>query len=86
MYILLLFIRSNLGLVFFYLVIRGGFFSPDATPQQTSPFGFAALVALVGLFSEQAVCKLKKVAEIVFCNPENDKDRLDPGNDKQDKQ
>lgn len=85
MYILLPFIGANLGLVF-YLVIRGGFFSPDATPQQTSPFGFAALAALVGLFSEQAVCRLKKVAETVFCKPKKERDRLNSGNDKQDEQ
>ena len=33
------------------------------TVQQTSRFGFAAIAVLVGLFSEQAVLKLKQVAE-----------------------
>lgn len=65
MYILMPFLGSALGLIF-YLVIRGGFFSPQATVDQTSPFGFAALSVLVGLFSEQAVLKLKKVAETVL--------------------
>jgi hypothetical protein len=65
MYILVPFVGTALGVVF-YLIIRGGFFSPQATVEQTSPFGFAALAALVGLFSEQAVLKLKKVAETVL--------------------
>jgi len=73
MYLLLPFVGANLGLVF-YLVIRAGFFSPDATVGQTSPFGFAALSTLVGLFSEQAVCKLKKVAETTFTKPDKGKD------------
>ncbi|PYL76761.1 MAG: hypothetical protein DMF26_05685 [Verrucomicrobia bacterium] len=53
----------------FYVVVRGGFFSPQTTFENTSPFGFAALAALVGLFSEQAVLKLKKVAETVLEPP-----------------
>lgn len=65
MYILLPFVGSILGLVF-YLAIRGGFFSPNATIEQTSPYGFAALSALVGMFSEQAVLKLKKVFETLL--------------------
>lgn len=60
--------------VVFYLVIRGGFFSPQAGFKQTSPFGFAALAALVGLFSEQAVLKLKQIAETVLAKPQPGKD------------
>ena len=60
--------------VVFYLVIRGGFFSPQAGFKQTSPFGFAALAALVGLFSEQAVLKLKEIAETVLAKPQGGKD------------
>jgi len=67
-YILLPFVGSTLGLVF-YFVIRGGFFSPEATIEQTSPFGFAGLGALVGMFSEQAVLKLKEVAETLLAKP-----------------
>ena len=73
MYMLLPFVGSTLGLVF-YFVIRGGFFSTEATIEQTSPFGFAGLGALVGMFSEQAVLKLKEVAEIVLAKPEPGKD------------
>ena len=68
MYILLPFVGSTLGLVF-YFVIRGGFFSPQTTVEQTSPFGFAALAGLVGMFSEQAVLKLKDVAETLLTKP-----------------
>jgi hypothetical protein len=69
MYILRPLVGATLALVF-YLVIRGGFFSPGATIQDTSPFGFAALAALVGMFSEQAVLKLKEVAETLLTRPE----------------
>ncbi len=74
-YILLPFVGSTLGLVF-YFVIRGGFFSPAATIEQTSPFGFAGLGALVGMFSEQAVLKLKEVAETVLAKPEPGEDAV----------
>lgn len=67
-YILLPFVGATLSLVF-YFVIRGGFFSPEATPKETSPFGFAALAGLVGMFSEQAVLKLKDVAETLLTKP-----------------
>jgi hypothetical protein len=67
-YILQPFAGSALAVIF-YVVVRGGFFSPQTTFEQTSPFDFAALAALVGLFSEQAVLKLKDVAEMVFAKP-----------------
>ena len=41
----------------------------SATVQQTSPFGFAALAGLVGMFSEQAVLKLKEIAETLLAKP-----------------
>jgi hypothetical protein len=67
-YLLIPFSGSALAVVF-YFVIRGGFFSPQSGFSQTSPFGFAAMAALVGLFSEPAVFKLKQVAETVFTAP-----------------
>ncbi|HEY5752339.1 MAG TPA: hypothetical protein VIT21_04260 [Chthoniobacterales bacterium] len=60
--------------VVFYFVVRGGFFSPQAGFEQTSPFGFAALSAIVGLFSEQAVLKLKELAETMLTKPLPGKD------------
>jgi hypothetical protein len=64
MYILLPVIGALLGLIF-YITIRGGLF-PQATIQQTSPFAFVAISALVGLFSVQAALKLQDIAETVF--------------------
>ena len=50
----------------FYLVIRGGFFSPESSIRDTSTFGFAALAALIGMFTEQAADKLKQIAATIF--------------------
>ena len=60
----------------FYLVMRGGFFSTNASVQNTSAFGFAGLSALVGLFTEQAVAKLKDTAEVLFKAPDSKSDPL----------
>lgn len=68
MYFMLPFAGAALALVF-YLVVRGGFFSPQSSFQQTSPFGFAAFAALIGMFSSQAVLKLKDVAEVMLSKP-----------------
>lgn len=68
-YIVRPFVGAILALVF-YLVIRGGFFAQGSSVEATSPFGFAALAGLVGLFSEQAILKLKQVAETLFIKPE----------------
>ena len=58
-------VGAGLALVF-YLVIRGGFFASSATIDETSPFAFIALGILGGLFSDQAMSNLKKIAETVF--------------------
>jgi hypothetical protein len=49
-----------------YFVLRAGLFSPSASTTQASPYGFAAIGALAGLFSDQAVVKLKSIAEQLF--------------------
>jgi hypothetical protein len=69
MYLLLPFAGATLALVF-YLVVRGGFFSPKSGFNETSPFGFIALAVLVGMFSPQAVLKLKDVAETMLARPQ----------------
>jgi len=74
-YILLPFVGSILSLVF-YFVIRGGFFSPGTTIEKTSIFGFAAMAALVGMFSEQAALKLKEVADTLLFKPKPGKDSI----------
>jgi hypothetical protein len=68
MYLVLPFSGSAIALLF-YFVIRGGFFSPQASFVQTSPFGFAALGALVGMFSQQAALKLQEIAETILTKP-----------------
>jgi len=68
MYILRPFVGATLALVF-YFVIRGGLFKPQAQIADASTFGFAGLSGLIGLFSEQAVLKLKEVAETFFSKP-----------------
>lgn len=80
MYIMLPFVGASLALVF-YFVIRGGFFSPQSSFEQTSPFGFAAFAALIGMFSQQAVLKLRDVADTLLVKPPPGEDTKsqDPG-------
>lgn len=75
MYILLPFSGSVLALIF-YLIVRGGFL-PQSTVNST-PYAFAAMGALVGLFSEPAVLKLKQVAETFFTSSQHGKDTVLP--------
>ena len=60
-----------------YFVLRGGLFSSSSSTEQASPYGFAAIAALTGLFTDQAVEKLKKVAEDVFEKLEPQKDHFE---------
>jgi hypothetical protein len=53
----------------FYLLVRGGLFGGQATPTDVNPYGVAAIAALVGLFTEQALEMLKKVAAEVLSPP-----------------
>ena len=76
-YLLLPFCGAILAILF-YFVVRGGFFSPRANSMDTSQYGFCALACLVGLFSEQAVLKLKQIAETVFVTTEQGKDANPP--------
>lgn len=72
MYFLLPFVGSSLSLIF-YFVIRGGLFSPTASVDATSPFGFIGLAGLVGMFSNRAALKLQEIAESVFSTNESTK-------------
>jgi hypothetical protein len=67
MYVLLPYSGTILS-VTFYFIIRGGFF-PQASAEQSNPISFAALAALAGLFSAQAVLKLKLVFETMLTTP-----------------
>ena len=63
---LLLPMVGALGGTVFYLVFRGGLFSTSTSATDANPYGFAAVAALVGLFSEQAIEKLRHVAKEMF--------------------
>ncbi|HEX5725006.1 MAG TPA: hypothetical protein VFX98_06045 [Longimicrobiaceae bacterium] len=67
------FVGAILGLIF-YLVIRGGFFNSTSRVDETNPFAFVAVAALMGMFSQQAVLKLKEVTETLFTEPQGGKD------------
>ena len=78
MYMLLPFSGAVLATVF-YIVIRAGFLpSSGAQGAPNTPYAFAALGALVGLFSEEAVLKLRQVAETVFTRSDTGKDHAAP--------
>lgn len=77
MYFMLPFYGALMALVV-YLVFRGGLFSPSASVDETSPFGFAAIAALMGMFSHQAAEKLKEVAETLLSKPPHGKDHVSP--------
>jgi len=66
------FIGMSLALIF-YFAVRGGFFAMAAETQALSPFGIAGLSGLVGLFSKQAIDKLREVFETLFKTTEGDK-------------
>lgn len=56
----------------FYLVLRGGLLangSADSSKVQVSVYGITAIAVLVGMFSQQAVTKLKEVSETLFTKP-----------------
>jgi hypothetical protein len=74
-YLLLPFVGSLTGTVF-YMVLRAGLFSPSTSVQQASPFGFAAIAILAGLFSPQALEKLRNLASHIFTDPPKRKDDL----------
>lgn len=79
------FFGGALGLVFF-LVLRGGFSS--GTVGKGNVFTFAAVSALTGLFSENAMAKLKTVAESLLqatpAKTQDAKGSIDDGKAKKD--
>ena len=69
------FVGTAIALIF-YFVVRGGFFSMQSTANDTNFIGFAALAGLVGMFSDQAVLKLKEVAENLLTKPQQGSDSV----------
>jgi Putative Ig domain len=67
------------GIAFiFYLVIRGGFLAgTDVDTVAVNPFGLAAVAALVGMFSDSAILKLKEVSSTLFKIDDPRSDPLD---------
>ena len=64
------FIGSALALIF-YIVIRGGIVSFDSggmSPDNltVNPFGIMTVACLAGLFSKQAIDKLREIFENIF--------------------
>ena len=70
-FILRPFIGMPLALIF-YFVIRGGLFTLSANEEAVSSFGIAGLSGLVGMFSKQAIDKLREVFENFFKTAESD--------------
>ena len=64
-------------------MIRGGLFSGATIGDGVNSLGFAAVGALVGLFSEQAILKLKDVANTLFKKPEPGKNETQKPDDPQ---
>jgi len=62
----------------FYLVLRAGLFSPSTSVSQASPFGFAAIAILSGLFSPNAFEKLRSLAGQIFTDTPKGTDHFPP--------
>jgi hypothetical protein len=73
MYLSLPFIGSALAVVF-YVILRGGLVT--GTAAQVNFFGFAAISALVGLFSPEAAEKLKQIFSTMLAPAPLSRDRL----------
>jgi hypothetical protein len=77
-YYMLLPVVGVLGGTLFYVVLRAGLFSPSTKVDQASPFGFAAVAGLVGLFSQQALEKLRSLAGEIFTQVGPSGDHVEP--------
>jgi hypothetical protein len=77
MYPSLPFVGALLALIV-YLLIRGGFVTGLGATPDISPYGSAAIAALVGLFSEQASAKLRQVFSTLLAPAEQGTDHVAP--------
>ena len=77
-YLSLPFIGGGLA-VLFYLILRGGLVT--GTAAQVNFYGFAAISALVGLFTPEAALKLKQIFGTLLAHAEPGQDSLEPGKD-----
>jgi hypothetical protein len=76
-YFIVPFVGAAFG-VLVYVVLRAGLISTQAQSSDVSPFGFAAVAGLVGLFTQQTAKKLLKVFEVVLTAAETGKDHTAP--------
>jgi hypothetical protein len=65
--------------VLFYLILRGGLVT--GTAAQVNFFGFAAISALVGLFTPEAALKLQQIFTTLLAPTPAGRDHLPPGTD-----
>ena len=70
-------VASTMAIVF-YLVLRGGLISSQASSRNLSPYGVAAVAGMVGLFSDQAAEMLRKVFSNLFSTTPPSSDALKP--------
>jgi len=77
-YLSLPFIGAGLA-VLFYLILRGGLVT--GTAAQVNFFGFAAISALVGLFTPEAALKLQQIFTTLLAPTPTERDHLPPGTD-----
>jgi hypothetical protein len=77
MYASLPFVGGALAVVF-YIVLRGGLVAGQTSAAQLNVFGFAAVSALVGLFSPEAAEKLKQIFSTLLTAAPAGRDQLAP--------
>jgi hypothetical protein len=77
-YLSLPFIGAGLA-VLFYLILRGGLVT--GTAAEVNFFGFAAISALVGLFTPEAALKLQQIFTTLLAPTPHERDSLPPGTD-----
>jgi lipid-A-disaccharide synthase-like uncharacterized protein len=76
--VLLPFVGAVLGTIL-CLLFRGGLFSGEASAVSVNKFGMPAVAALAGLFTSQALEKVKKIGEAVFERVPDREDALEGG-------
>jgi hypothetical protein len=77
MYCLLPFIGALLAAIF-YVVLRGGLLTVQTSTTNLNVYGFAAVGAIVGLFSEQAAAKLRDIFSTLFAPAEKGTGHVPP--------
>jgi hypothetical protein len=77
---LMLPIVGALAGVVFYVVLRAGLFTTTGESGSANPFGFTAVAIMAGLFSEQAMEKLKQIATELFAPRPQGEDHVEPEN------